>query len=58
VLQLPERIEFIDAMPYTGAQKTDKRFLQEDDIVQRSSRDEICRADFIQRPFRGFIFLL
>ena len=30
VLQLPERIEFIDAMPYTGAQKTDKRVLQED----------------------------
>ena len=30
VLQLPERIEFIDAMPYTGAQKTDKRYLQED----------------------------
>jgi 2,3-dihydroxybenzoate-AMP ligase/mycobactin salicyl-AMP ligase len=30
VLQLPERIEFIDAMPYTGAQKTDKKFLQED----------------------------
>jgi 2,3-dihydroxybenzoate-AMP ligase/mycobactin salicyl-AMP ligase len=30
VLQLPERIEFIDAMPYTGAQKTDKRLLQED----------------------------
>jgi 2,3-dihydroxybenzoate-AMP ligase len=30
VLQRPERIEFIDAMPYTGAQKTDKRFLQED----------------------------
>jgi len=30
VLQLPERIEFIDAMPYTGAQKTDKRFIQED----------------------------
>jgi 2,3-dihydroxybenzoate-AMP ligase/mycobactin salicyl-AMP ligase len=30
VLQLPERIEFVDAMPYTGAQKTDKRFLQED----------------------------
>lgn len=30
VLQLPERIEFIDAMPYTGAQKTDKRFLQQD----------------------------
>jgi 2,3-dihydroxybenzoate-AMP ligase/mycobactin salicyl-AMP ligase len=30
VLQLPERIEFIDAMPYTGAQKTDKRRLQQD----------------------------
>jgi non-ribosomal peptide synthetase component E (peptide arylation enzyme) len=30
VLQLPERIEVIDAMPYTGVQKTDKRFLQED----------------------------
>ncbi len=30
VLQLPERIEFIDAMPYTGAQKTDKKSLRED----------------------------
>jgi len=30
VLQLPERIEFVDAMPYTSAQKTDKRRLQED----------------------------
>ena len=30
VLQLPERIEFIDSMPYTGAQKTDKKSLQED----------------------------
>jgi 2,3-dihydroxybenzoate-AMP ligase len=30
VLQLPERIEFIDAMPYTGVQKMDKRALQED----------------------------
>jgi non-ribosomal peptide synthetase component E (peptide arylation enzyme) len=30
VLQLPERIEFIDAIPYTGAQKMDKRSLQED----------------------------
>jgi 2,3-dihydroxybenzoate-AMP ligase len=30
VLQLPERIEFIDAMPYTGVQKVDKRALQED----------------------------
>ncbi|BBO84345.1 2,3-dihydroxybenzoate-AMP ligase [Desulfosarcina ovata subsp. sediminis] len=30
VLQLPERIEFIDEMPYTGAQKLDKRTLRED----------------------------
>ena len=30
VLQLPERIEFIDAMPYTGAQKMDKKSLRED----------------------------
>ena len=30
VLQLPERIEFIDVMPYTGAQKMDKRYLRED----------------------------
>ncbi len=30
VLQLPERIEFIDVMPYTGAQKLDKRSLRED----------------------------
>jgi non-ribosomal peptide synthetase component E (peptide arylation enzyme) len=29
VLQLPERIEFIVAMPYTGAQKIDKRTLRE-----------------------------
>lgn len=30
VLQLPERMEFIDAMPYTAAQKLDKRTLRED----------------------------
>ena len=30
VLQLPERIEFIDAMPYTAAQKLDKKSLRED----------------------------
>jgi 2,3-dihydroxybenzoate-AMP ligase/mycobactin salicyl-AMP ligase len=30
VLQLPERMEFIDAMPYTGAQKLDKKALRED----------------------------
>jgi len=30
VLQLPERIEFIDAMPFTKAEKIDKTFLKED----------------------------
>ena len=30
VLQLPERIEFIDAMPFTKAEKVDKRSLKED----------------------------
>ncbi|RJR35102.1 MAG: hypothetical protein C4576_25430 [Desulfobacteraceae bacterium] len=30
VLQLPERIEFIEEMPYTGTQKLDKRALRKD----------------------------
>jgi 2,3-dihydroxybenzoate-AMP ligase len=30
VLQLPERIEFIDSMPYTGAEKVDKKSLRAD----------------------------
>jgi non-ribosomal peptide synthetase component E (peptide arylation enzyme) len=30
VLQLPERIEFVGAMPLTRAQKVDKKFLRED----------------------------
>ena len=30
VLQLPERIEFIDTMPYTGAEKLDKKSMRED----------------------------
>ena len=30
VLHLPERIEFIDAMPYTGAEKLDKKSLRKD----------------------------
>jgi 2,3-dihydroxybenzoate-AMP ligase/mycobactin salicyl-AMP ligase len=30
VLQLPERIEFIDVMPYTGARKLDKKSLRKD----------------------------
>jgi len=39
VLQLPERIEFIDAMPYTGAQKLDKRSMRED-IEKKLRADE------------------
>jgi non-ribosomal peptide synthetase component E (peptide arylation enzyme) len=34
VLHLPERIEFVDAMPVTQAQKVDKRFLRAD-IAQK-----------------------
>jgi len=34
VLHLPERIEFVDAMPLTQAQKVDKRFLRAD-IAQK-----------------------
>jgi non-ribosomal peptide synthetase component E (peptide arylation enzyme) len=30
VLQFPERIEFVDAMPLTKAEKVDKKFLRED----------------------------
>jgi len=30
VQQLPERIEFVEAMPYTGVQKVDKQALRED----------------------------
>ncbi len=30
VILLPERVEFIDAMPYTGARKLDKKSLRED----------------------------
>ena len=30
VLQLPERIEFIETMPFTKAEKVDKKFLKED----------------------------
>ena len=30
VLQLPERIEFINAIPYTGAEKVDKKSLRKD----------------------------
>jgi non-ribosomal peptide synthetase component E (peptide arylation enzyme) len=30
VLQLPERIEFIETMPFTKAEKVDKKLLRED----------------------------
>jgi non-ribosomal peptide synthetase component E (peptide arylation enzyme) len=30
VIHFPERIEFIDAMPFTKAEKIDKRVLKED----------------------------
>ncbi len=30
VLQLPERIEFVEAMPFTKAEKIDKKYLRED----------------------------
>jgi len=30
VLQLPERMEFVDAMPFTKAEKIDKTVLKED----------------------------
>jgi non-ribosomal peptide synthetase component E (peptide arylation enzyme) len=36
VLQLPERIEFIEAMPFTKAEKVDKKFLRED--IERKLR--------------------
>ena len=34
VLELPERIEFIDSMPYTGAQKFDKTALRADILTK------------------------
>ncbi len=45
VLQLPERIEFIDAMPLTKAEKVDKRALRKD-IEKKSGwseRGQVCR---------------
>ena len=39
VLQLPERIEFINAMPYTSAQKLDKKKLAED-IIQKLEKEK------------------
>jgi non-ribosomal peptide synthetase component E (peptide arylation enzyme) len=39
VIQLPERIEFIDAMPYTGVQKLDKKALREDIEKKRQAAE-------------------
>ena len=40
VLHLPERVEFIDAMPYTGAEKVDKKSLRKDIEVKLQQHDE------------------
>ena len=40
MLQLPERIAFIDAMPYTGAEKLDKKSLRKDIEVKPQQDDE------------------
>lgn len=40
VLQLPERIEFVDAMPYTAAQKLNKQALR-DDIEKKLKKEGI-----------------
>jgi non-ribosomal peptide synthetase component E (peptide arylation enzyme) len=42
VLELPERIEFIDAMPYTGAQKLNKQVLRED-ILSKLEAEAMTR---------------
>lgn len=51
VLQLPERVEFIDAMPYTKAEKIDKRALVEDIEKKIKSRKSDDRQN---RPQKGF----
>jgi non-ribosomal peptide synthetase component E (peptide arylation enzyme) len=44
VLQLPERIEFIEKMPMTATQKLNKKVLRED-IVQKLAEEESAAAD-------------
>jgi non-ribosomal peptide synthetase component E (peptide arylation enzyme) len=41
VLQLPERIEFIAAMPYAGVQKMDKKALR-DDIEKKLAAERLA----------------
>lgn len=41
VLQLPERIEFVSAMPYTAAQKLDKQALRKD-IERKRQQDHLA----------------
>jgi non-ribosomal peptide synthetase component E (peptide arylation enzyme) len=43
VQQLPERIEFVEAMPYTAAQKLNKAALKED-IAQKLEAEAAARA--------------
>ena len=44
VLALPERIEFVEAMPYTPAQKVDKNALREDIRRRLASEDQADRT--------------
>jgi non-ribosomal peptide synthetase component E (peptide arylation enzyme) len=41
VLELPERIEFIAEMPYTPAQKTDKKALQADITAKLAAEQKL-----------------
>ncbi len=43
VLQLPERIEFVEVMPYSGVQKIDKQALRED--IRQKIEAEAAAAD-------------
>lgn len=54
VLHLPERIEFIDTMPFTKAEKIDKRALRED-IKKKLKNDEI-KVDRSSNPGHNWPF--
>ncbi len=43
MLELPERIEFVEAMPYSGVQKIDKQALRED--IQKKLEAEIVAGE-------------
>ena len=48
VQQLPERIEFVEAMPYTAAQKLNKQALKED--IARKLEAEAALRDLAHPP--------